>query len=198
MDNLFAGLIASLSIPVIALLFKKLLDKWVSGRTKDVIVRTADGKIVSLTVNANSSDIQIGDSVRRNLIFEQKVRDTLEIMTADLSGFSFHESKKVDFIAQYNGSMVAIECKVKVTRLNKASIEGYLEAEAGLSRLLLVSREPTPIGLVENVKEFIESGQVSLLNAASDADLSKNVSRAVLQVLKSSQNDWQQKPASSH
>jgi hypothetical protein len=197
MEDLLAGLIASLSIPALALVFKAALDKWVTGKTKDVIARSSDGKIVSLTVDADSSDIQISDSVRRNLIFEQEVRDTLEKMAAKLNGFTFHESQKVDFIAQFDGLKLAIECKERVPRLNKKSVERYLEAEDGLSKLLLVSREPTPTKVMENAKQYTESGHVSFLSIPSDADLSRKFSRAVLHELKASQPNWQQSQASA-
>lgn len=198
MEDLLAGLLATLSIPALALVFKAVLDKWITGKTKDIIARSPDGKVVSLTVDANSSDIQIGDSVRRNLIFEQEVRNALEKMAAELNGFSFHESRNVDFIAQFDGLKLAIECKEKAPRLSKKSIVRYLEAEDGLSTLLLVSREPIAMNIVENAEHFTELGHVSFLSIPSEEDLSRKFSRAVLRELKVQQPNWQQRQASSH
>jgi hypothetical protein len=184
MENFLSGAVTVVFIPIVAFVFKAILHLWLRGKTKEVIAKTSEGKVESFTVAANASDAQIADSVRQSLVFERHVYDALKKIVGDLKGFEAHQSRQVDFIAQFQGKKLAIECKDSVDRLSEESIERYLKAEDGLSKLLLVSRRPPSSKVMELTRHLVDSGRVSFLNVSNDEEILPQVWRAVRQELR--------------
>ncbi|MCC6072516.1 hypothetical protein ACFSQU_08740 [Massilia sp. GCM10020059] len=179
MNNFLTSIVGGLAIPLLALLFKLAYDRWLVGRTKDVIATLDNGKVETFTVHASASDDQVADTVRYGITFKRDVSAALEKLSRSLDGFRLREAPHVDFIVEVRGRTIAIECKNDVEHISEAAIEKFLRAKAGLSKLLLVSRQPVPSTVLDRTHRFIESGQLSYVAISANDDIAAELSKAM-------------------
>lgn len=189
METFLTTIIGGLTIPVLAFAFKIAFDRWLVGRSKEVTVELANGKIETFTVDADAGDAQIVDEVHSGMALERDVAAALKKISLNTGRLTAREGKHVDFLVQVQGKTLAIECKTNVDQIGVSSVEKYLEAEGGSGKLLLVSRKPAPPGVLQRTGQYIESGKLSYIYIPTGTDVFDALFDAVSSELRVQRSD---------
>lgn len=188
-ETFITTIIGGLTIPAIAFAFKLALDRWIIGRSKEFTVELENGKIETVTVDASANDVQVAATIHSGIALERDVAAALEKISQNTDTVSARSGKRVDFLIQVPGKIIAIECKTSVDQISEASIEKYLEAEGGSSKLLLVTRKPAPRRVLERTREFIESGKLLYIEIRPGDDVFEKMSSVISSELPTKRRD---------
>ena len=179
MDNFLANIIAGLTVPALAIAFNIAFERWLVGRTKEVVAHLANGRNKTFTVHANASDAQIVEVVGNGLTLERDVFRALNRLQLGISGLEVRYGAHVDFVVEMPTRKVAIECKINVDQIDDVSVERQLSLEDDISELLLVVREPVPANLLVRTRRLIDAGKLKLVIIEESDELEGQLSAAM-------------------
>jgi hypothetical protein len=165
MDELLS-LVAGLAIPVIAILIKKVLERTLEKRTRDIVAINPQGKEEHISINANSTELEVVNAVKNAMEFERDVFVALREIENRTASLETRTGKNIDFILTYPGHKIAIEVKDSLDRLSRQQVEKYLIADQGLEKVLFVSRKPASPKVFSLVNDLLVAGKVSILSIA--------------------------------
>lgn len=161
--------LASALVAIIAALIGALVSFLIARRrpdatkSKEIIAKSASGKLEVFKVPANTSDHAINDYVITSIKLENDISEQLKNMERSIRNLRVHNGKIVDLIAGIDGAKVAIEVKSSLENFHVRSIDRYMSEEDGIKRLLIVSSQPAPARLIEATKDLVTAGKVSIL-----------------------------------
>lgn len=180
MEDFLTTITPGIAFAIMAFASKLAIDRWLMGRTKEVIARFANGRVETFTVNASASDVEVADAVRDGIEFEFDVGVALGQMSQSMPGILVQEGGAVDFLVRSPEKTIAIECKADLDNISAASIERYLSGIKGqASRLLLVSTSPPSASAASTLKRFVESGQLSYIPISRSVDIVEALTNAI-------------------
>ncbi|MFJ1521465.1 hypothetical protein ACG59Z_16530, partial [Acinetobacter sp. ABJ_C1_1] len=81
--------------------------------------------------------------------FEDSIYKLLKKELSEYSNIIIKYGKNVDFIIEYNGKRLAVECKSSLNHLNNKQINEYFNDEKNINNLIVVSESD----IKENMKD---------------------------------------------
>lgn len=183
MEDLLAVLVGAV-IPVVGFLAKRLIERTLKNRTKEVLATSQEGKVEYISVNANATEPEVIGAVRKAMEFERDIFAALKEIEHRTLSLEAHPGKNIDFILTYPGHKIAVEVKNSLDRLSLKQVQSYLTADEGLEKVLFISRKPASATVSALVEDLVKTGRVSFLPVADISAGSAELERAIRRDLK--------------
>ena len=162
MPEILVSLLAGLSVPVAALLFKYFLDLREKRSSRIVNVTDTKGKVFSILVEGKTDARYIGKVLENEYLLEDKVEKILTNYKKKHSNFNFHKNHHVDFLLEFNDKTIAVEVKSSGSVVQNEYIKNIKVKYPEVSELLLIFDSDIPSNLQsrfsdDNFVKFVTS-----------------------------------------
>ncbi|EJL6474594.1 hypothetical protein ACVTD8_16255 [Vibrio cholerae] len=172
MTEVIISLLAGLGVPVLAVLFSKIVDLKAARSEKLVIVRSSTGKESNLKVSATADKNAILRLLEEEYQFENSVEKILNKYKSKHKEFDFYKNDYVDFILKQNDKIIALEAKTSSNLPAKEYLDKIRSRHPEVSDLVLLFNSEIPSKYFD---EYKGKNNVTFVSAPRNKSLSDKI-----------------------